>query len=164
MSASDHLSDKQFRLFHGTNKATIKGGVIQPSKQRGDEWDGNGPEAAFASTNLEDAARYGKHVFEVEPHSSMENYGSGVFASEEGFKVKRKIDPKVVDRYSRTMGPIREQQEQLAHRKWLGENNMVHHSYEGPGREFHVSYDKEGNESKVQVDSFLGCPECNKNK
>ena len=155
--SQDNLSGEQFRLFHGTNKPKLRGGVVNPSKQRGDEWDGNGPHAAFASSKLEDAATYGKHVFEVHPQDYMENYGSGVFASESGFKVKRKMNPEVVDRYSRIFGPKREAQEQLAHRKFMGAHNMESWSHEGE-KIYHLRYDKEGNEYKTQVFKMFGRP------
>ena len=148
MSASDHLSKNQFRLFHGTNKDKIKGGVIEPTKQHGDEWDGDGPDAAFASTRLEDAASYGKHVYELYPGSDMEHHGYGVVSDEGGFKVKRQIKPEVVDRYKSIVAPIREAKEKLEHRKWMGENNMEEWHNEGPNK-YHVKYDKDGNQTKT---------------
>lgn len=144
MAAEDNLS---MRLFHGTD-AALRSGHVRPTKQRGDEWDGDGPEAAFASMHLEDAARYGKNVFEVHPHNYMEHYGSGVVASEDGFQVKRKIKPEVVDRYSRIYGPIREEQERRAHGKWMHENNMEQWRHEGD-KHYHVTFDKDGNEQRT---------------
>ena len=113
MSASDHLSENQFRLFHGTNQK-IKGGFINPTKQHGDEWDGHGPEQAFASSHLLDAASYGGRVYEVKPTGDEENHGYGVFGSHEGFAVKREIPEKVVDRYTRIVGPIVKAKEEKA--------------------------------------------------
>jgi hypothetical protein len=144
-----NLNPNQFRLFHGTTNQRIRGGVIQPRKQRGPEWEGDGPEAAFASSKLEDAASYGHNVYEVHPSDRMDHYGNGVVASEEGFKVKRKMNPEVVDRYSRIFGPIRSAQEDLAHRKWMGERGHEEWHSEGPGKEYHVTYDKEGNQTKT---------------
>jgi hypothetical protein len=148
MSASDHLSQNQFRLFHGTNRKTIKGGVINPTKQRGDEWDGHGPEQAFASVHIDEAARYGSHVYEVYPHKDVENHGSGVFGSSEGFKIKSKVEPDVVEHHIRVVRPMRQAKEELEHRKWLGETNREQWSSEG-GKNYHMSYDKEGNEIKT---------------
>jgi hypothetical protein len=152
MSASDNLNQNQFRLFHGTNAKKIKGDTINPTKQRGDEWDGDGPRAAFASSHLDDAANYGEHVYEVHPQSYMENYGSGVFASDSGFDVKRKIKPEVVDRYSRIYGPIREQQERIAHGKLMHEMGSESWSHEGANGIFHVRYDEGGNPIKTKVE------------
>ena len=149
MSASDHLSEDQFRLFHGTNRK-IKGDVINPTKQRGYEWDGNGPHAAFASTHLEDAASYGEHVYEVHPVDYMEHHGYGVVSNEGGFKVKRKLNPEVVDRYSRIVGPIREAKQEREHGLWMHESGSEHWSHEGD-KTYHVKYDKEGSKIKTQV-------------
>lgn len=161
MAAEDNLSK---RLFHGTNAKQIRGGYIKPTKQRGDEWDGDGPHAAFASSRLEDAASYGQHVYEVHPQSYMEHHGYGVYASESGFDVKRKMNPEVVDRYSRIFGPIREKQEELAHGKWMHETGHISHGYEGLGKETHISYDKEGNKVVVPIESYMNCSECKKIK
>jgi hypothetical protein len=143
-----NLNPQQFRLFHGTESKEIEGGHISPTKQEGDEWDGDGPEQAFASSKLEDAASYGSHVYEVEPHSHIESHGYGVFGSEDGFKVKRQLNPEVVDRYSRIVGPIRRAQEDLAHRKWLGETGSEQWHHEGD-KKYHVTYDKEGTMTKT---------------
>jgi hypothetical protein len=148
MSASDHLSQNQFRLFHGTSAKTIKGGFINPTRQRGSEWDGHGPEQAFASTRLEDAAKYGPNVYEVHAHDDVENHGSGVFGSPEGFKVKRQLKPEVVNRYSRIVGPMRAAKEDLEHRKWLGQTSREQWTTEG-GNKYHMKYDTEGNEVKT---------------
>ena len=157
-----NLNEKQFRLFHGTNAKKIKGETINPTKQRGDEWDGDGPHAAFASSKLEDAASYGEHVYEVHPQSHMENYGSGVFASDIGFGIKRKMKPEVVDRYSRIYGPIREKQDSIAHGKWMHKTNSISHGGGGKNGDVHISYDKEGNRHEVPVESFMNCSECKK--
>jgi hypothetical protein len=148
MSASDHLSQDQFRLFHGTNAKTIKGGFINPTRQRGSEWDGHGPEQAFATTHLEDAAKYGPHVYEVYPHKDIENHGSGVFGSSEGFKVKSKVAPEVIEHHIRVVGPMRAAKEELEHRKWLGQTNREQWTTEGNNR-YHMKYDTEGNETKT---------------
>lgn len=157
-----NLNPKQFRLFHGTD-SDIKGDYIWSSKQEGDEWDGDGPDAAFASSHLEDAARYGSKVYEVHPDSHMDDYGSGVYAAE-GFKIKRQLKPEVVDRYSRVFGPIREEQENRAHGKWMHETGSISHGYYGKGKETHISYDKEGNKVEVPVESYMNCSECKKSR
>lgn len=149
MSASDHLSENQFRIFHGTNKK-IKGDFINPTKQRGSEWGGHGPEAAFASYHLEDAATYGKNVYEVHPVDRMEHHGSGVVSNEDGFKVKRQLKPEVVDRYSRIVGPIREAKEKREHGMWMHQSNSESWSHQGD-KIYHVKYDPEGNEVRTQV-------------
>lgn len=159
MAAENNLS---FRLFHGTNAEKIKGETINPTKQRGDEWDGDGPEAAFASTHLDDAASYGQHVYEVHPQEYMEHHGYGVVSSDSGFDVKRKMHPEVVDRYSRIFGPIREKQERLAHGKWMHETNSISHGGGGKEGDVHISYDKEGVEHRVPVESYMNCSECKK--
>jgi len=164
MSASDNLNEKQFRLFHGTNAKRIKDDFIEPTKQRGDEWDGDGPHAAFASTHLDDAASYGQHVYEVHPTDHMEHHGYGVVSSEGGFGVKRKLNSEVVDRYSRIFGPIREEQERLAHGKWMHEAGSISHGNGGPTNNVHISYDKEGNEHRIPVESYMNCSECRKVK
>ena len=148
MTASDHLSKSQFRLFHGTNVDSPKGGVIEPSKQEGDEWDGDGPDAAFASTKLEDAASYGKNVFEVHPGSNMEDHGYGVVSDENGFKIKRQIKPEVVDRYKSIVAPIREAKEKREHGLWMHQTNQEEWHHEGD-KKYHVKYDKEGNQVKT---------------
>jgi hypothetical protein len=157
-----NLNENQFRLFHGTNRKTIKGGVINPTKQRGDEWEGDGPHAAFASTRLEDAASYGQHVYEVHPQSYMEHHGYGVVSSDSGFDVKRKMKPEVVDRYSRIYGPIREEQERIAHGKAMYEMGSISHGVYGKGKEVHISYDKDGNKHEIPVESYMNCSECKK--
>lgn len=157
-----NLNENQFRLFHGTNAKQIREGYIKPTKQRGDEWDGDGPHAAFASTRLEDAASYGNHVYEVHPQSHMEHHGYGVVSSDSGFDVKRKMNPEVVDRYSRIYGPIREEQERIAHGKWMHETNSISHGYYGKGKEVHISYDKDGNKHEIPIESYMNCSECNK--
>jgi hypothetical protein len=160
-----NLNEKQFRLFHGTTNKTVRGGVIQPRKQRGPEWDGDGPVQAFASSHLEDAATYGHNVYEVEPNKWMDNYGSGVYASNEGFKVKRKLKPEVVERYSRIVKPIRDKQYATDHGKWMYEHNKITHgSGWGPTGSVHISYDKDGNEHQVPVESTMDCSECKKLK
>ena len=110
MTASDHLSKNQFRLFHGTNK-NLKGGFVNPTKQRGDEWDGQGPEAAFASSRPDEAAEYGAHVYEVKPTGYEDHHGYNVYSNEDGFEVKRKLKPEVVDRYRKIVTPIHEANE-----------------------------------------------------
>jgi hypothetical protein len=157
-----NLNPQQFRLFHGT-ESKIKGDYIWSSKQKGDEWDGDGPDAAFASSHLEDAARYGSKVYEVHPDDHMDYHGSGVYAAE-GFKIKRKLKPEVVDRYSRVFGPMREEQERIAHGKWMHENNSITHGGGGKNGDTHISYDKEGNQHEVPVKSFMDCSECKKIK
>ena len=160
---SNNLNEKQFRLFHGTNANKIREGYIKPTKQRGDEWDGDGPHAAFASTHLDDAASYGQHVYEVHPQNYMEHHGYGVVSSDSGFDVKRKLNPEVVDRYSRIFGPIREKQESIAHGKWMHETNTITHgSGWGPTGTVHIAYDKEGTRHETPVESFLNCSECRK--
>ena len=160
MAAENNLS---FRLFHGTNAKKIKGETINPTKQRGDEWGGDGPYAAFASTHLDDAASYGQHVYEVHPQEYMEHHGYGVVSSDSGFDVKRKMHPEVVDRYSRIFGPMREEQERIAHGKWMHENNSITHgSGWGPTGTVHISYDKEGTRHEVPVESYMNCSECRK--
>ena len=149
MSASDHLSQEQFRLFHGTNRK-IKGDFINPTRQRGPEWDGHGPEQAFASAHLDDAARYGSHVYEVYPHDDIENHGSGVFGSSEGFKIKSKVAPEVIEHHTRVVGPMRESKEQREHGKWMHETNRESWSHQGDNV-YHIKYDKEGNEIRSQV-------------
>ena len=147
-----NLNDKQFRLFHGTDNKKIRGGVIEPRKQRGDEWDGDGPHAAFASYHLEDAANYGQHVYEVHPTDHMEHHGYGVVSSEDGFGVKRKMKPEVVDRYSRIFGPKREEQERIAHGKYMHSINGESWSHQGAKGIFHLKYDKDGNEIRTKVE------------
>ena len=79
MSASDHLSKSQFRLFHGTNVDIPKGEHIYPGDaSENDEIDHEsgkhvfdtprsrwGEDLAFASTSLHDASQYGKNIYEV---------------------------------------------------------------------------------------------------
>ena len=159
MAAEDNLSS---RLFHGTNAKQIRGGYVKPTKQRGDEWNGDGPYAAFASTRLEDAASYGQHVYEVHPQEYMEHRGYGVVSSDSGFDVKRKMHPEVVDRYTRIFGPIREEQERIAHGKWMHETNSIEHGGGGKNGIVHISYDKDGNRHEVPVESYMNCSECRK--
>jgi hypothetical protein len=147
-----NLNPQQFRLFHGTNRKTIKGGVINPTKQRGPEWDGDGPHAAFATRHLEEAARYGEHVFEVHPSGDDEHVGDGAVMSTGGYEVKRKMNPEVVKRYSNIFGPIREANEKLEHGKYMHEHNMESWSHEGPASIFHLAYDKDGNEIRTKVE------------
>jgi hypothetical protein len=142
MSASDHLSKNQFRLFHGTNRKSIKGGVINPTKQRGEEWDGTGPTAAFASTRPDEAATYGKNVYEVHPTGKEEHVGDHAFMSDEGFKVKRQLKPEVVERYGRIVGPIHKANFRKEHYA-----NVVHQEH-GPDGVFRVEHDENGNVSK----------------
>lgn len=147
MSASDHLSKDQFQLFHGTNRK-IKGGFINPSKQHGEEWEGDGPEAAFASNRVDVAAEYGKHVYEVEPSGYDENVGTDVYMSHEGYKVKRLLSQDEIDHHVKVVGPKIEAERDLAHRKWLGERGMESWSHEGD-KHYHVRYDKDGNQHKT---------------
>ena len=144
MSASDHLSKNQFRLFHGTNRKTIRGGYISPTKQEGDEWDGNGPEAAFASNRPDVAAEYGQHVYEVQPTGHEEYHGYNVYANEDGFKVKRKLKPEVVERYSKIVTPIHEANE-LAKKKRDRAGSTSWTSVPNPAGS-HVRYDEHGEE------------------
>lgn len=115
-----NLNENQFRLFHGTHK-NIKNGFIRPTKQHGDEWEGDGPHAAFASDRPDVAGEYGGHVYEVKPTGSEEDYGSHVFASDSGFEVKRKLKPEVVERYKRVIGPIHDAKEAAAHEETLAQ-------------------------------------------
>lgn len=84
---------EKVRLFHGTPKA-IKDGVIKPTKQRGEEWDGAGPEAAFATEDIHDAASHaglGGHIYEVD-HSQVRLRGdSGYYHSTAGFPIKQEV-------------------------------------------------------------------------
>lgn len=144
MSASDNLSRQ---LFHGTNK-TLYGDTVLPTKQRGDEWEGQGPVAAFASPRIDVAAEYGEHVYEVHPTGSEEHVGTDTFMDESGFKIKRKVSPEEIEHHINVVGPKIDAERDLAHRKWLGRNNMEHWSYEGENK-YHVRYDKEGNEYKT---------------
>jgi hypothetical protein len=90
MAASDNLSEGQFGpLYHGTDVEHLDGDTIYPSLQEGNNYEGQ--TVAFATTSLENARNYGKHVFEVEaPDDATEGWGTEVY-SEKGFKVKRKI-------------------------------------------------------------------------
>lgn len=135
-------------LFHGTNRE-IKGGFINPTKQRGDEWEGDGPHAAFASPRIDVAASYGEHVYEVHPTGYEEDYGNDVKASESGFKIKRKVTPEEIEHHRTVVGPKIDAARDLAHRKWLGSIGAEHWSHEGGGKRYHVTYDKAGNEIKT---------------
>lgn len=139
--SSSNLSNNQFRLYHGTNRK-IKGDYIHPTKQRGEVWEGAGPEAAFASDRIDIASEYGQHVYEVHPTGSEEEYADNVYGSSEGFKIKRKLHPDVVERYNKVMGPIHEANFRREHYA-----NVVHHEY-GPDGRFEVHHDADGNVSK----------------
>ena len=142
MSASDHLSKNQFRLFHGTNAKTIKGGVVSPTKQRGEEWEGDGPHAAFASTRPDEAAEHGQHVYEVHPTGHEEHVGDHSFMSEDGFQVKRKLKPEVVERYAKIVGPIHE-----ANYRKENYANVVQNRHNSDGSQWKVHHDENGNET-----------------
>jgi len=118
MTASDHLSKNQFRLFHGTNVDIPKGEHIYPGDASEndviDEESGkhvfdtprsrHGEDLAFASSSLHDASRYGKNVYEVrgdENDDSLEYHGSEAYGHPEGFEIKRQIPDKVVERYKK---------------------------------------------------------------
>ena len=159
MSASYHLSEDQFRLFHGTNRK-IKGDVINPTKQRGDEWDGDGPHAAFASDRPDVAGQYGEHVYEVHPTGGEEHVGTNVYLSNDGYAVKRKLKPEVVERYKRIVGPIHEANEEREHGLWMHETKSEHWSHEGE-KVYHVKYDKEGSKIKTQVAKMGDRPKSN---
>ena len=154
-----NLNDKQFRLFHGTNNKRIRGGVIEPRKQRGPEWDGDGPHAAFASRHLEEAARYGEHVYEVHPSGEDEHVGDGAVMSHGGYEVKRKMNPEVVKRYSRIFGPIRSANEKLEHGKYMHSINGESWSHQGAKGIFHLKYDKDGNEIRTKVENVGDRPD-----
>jgi hypothetical protein len=145
MSASDHLSQNQFRLFHGTNRKTIKGGFINPTKQRGDEWDGHGPTAAFASDRPDIASEYGQHVYEVKPTGHEEHHGYNVYSSQDGFQVIRKLNPEDVNHYKKTVTPIHEANE-LAQEKRNRAGSTIWRSWPGPAGS-HVKYDSKGEEN-----------------
>jgi hypothetical protein len=142
MTASDHLSKSQFRLFHGTNKAKIKGDFVNPTKQRGSEWEGDGPHAAFASSRPDEAADYGQHVYEVHPTGQEEHVGDHAYMSEDGFQVKRKLKPEVVERYAKIVGPIHEANYRREHYA-----NVVQHLHSSAGV-FRIEHDENGNISK----------------
>jgi len=142
MSASDHLSKNQFRLFHGTN-AKIKGNEIEPTHQTDEVWEGDGPHAAFASDRPDVAAEYGKHVYEVKPTGHEEEYADHVYGSESGYEVKRKLKPEVVERYKRIVTPIHEAKERKAA---YGNAVMHRHTSEGV---FRIEHDENGNVSKT---------------
>ena len=120
MSASDHLSQNQFRLFHGTNRK-LKGDYVNPTKQRGDEWEGHGPTAAFASDRPDVAGEYGEHVYEVHPTGNDEHVGTNTYLSGEGYSVKRKLKSEVVERYKNIVGPIHDANEEAAHKETLAQ-------------------------------------------
>ena len=84
---------EKVRLFHGTPK-TIKDGVIKPTKQRGEEWGGAGPEAAFATEDLHDAASHagvGGHIYEVD-HSQLNLRGdAGYYHFEGEMPIKQEV-------------------------------------------------------------------------
>jgi hypothetical protein len=142
MTASDHLSGQQFRLFHGTN-AKIKGNEIYPTHQKDDDvWEGEGPHAAFASDRPDIAAEYGKHVYEVKPTGHEEEYADNVYGSESGYEVKRKLKPEVVERYKSIVTPIHEANYRREHY-----GNAVHHEH-GPDGVFKIEHDENGNVSK----------------
>lgn len=118
MSASDHLSKNQFRLFHGTNVDIPKGEHIYPGDaSENDEIDHEsgkhvfdtprsrwGEDLAFASTNLHDASQYGKNIYEVsvdKDDDKLEYHGSEVYGHPGGFAIKRQIPNQVVDRYKK---------------------------------------------------------------
>jgi hypothetical protein len=143
MTASDHLSKNQFRLFHGTNAKAIKGGEINPTSQHGSEWEGDGPHAAFASDRPDVAAEYGKHVYEVHPTGRDEHVGSNTYMSEDGYAVKRKLKPEVVERYTKIVGPIHEANYRREHYA-----NTVHQRHTSQGV-FRVEHDEHGNVSKT---------------
>lgn len=138
-----NLNEQQFRLFHGTNK-NIRGGFVNPTKQRGDEWEGDGPEAAFASNRPDVASEYGTHVYEVKPTGHEEYHGYNVYASDSGFAVKRKLKPEVVERYNRIITPIHEANEK-AQEKRNRANTSGWQSWPGPAGS-HVRYDEKGEE------------------
>lgn len=142
-----NLNENQFRLYHGTNRY-IRGKVVNPTKQHGDEWGEEGPHAAFASDRIDVAAGYGHHVYEVHPTGHEDDYGSNVYANEGGFRVKRKVSSKEIEHHVNVVGPKLDAEQELKHKKWLGETNAEHWSHEGDNR-YHVRYDKEGNEFKT---------------
>jgi hypothetical protein len=96
MSASDHLG-KQFRLFHGTDR-NIEGSHINPTAQPS-----TSEPTAFASDNLGVARVYGHNLYEVETEGAK-YHREGSYTNDKGFKIKRKIDPKVAERYFRITG------------------------------------------------------------
>jgi hypothetical protein len=141
VSASDHLSKNQFRLFHGTN-AKIEGNDIEPTHQTDEVWEGDGPHAAFASDRPDIAAEYGKHVYEVKPTGHEENYADNVYGSEDGFQIKRKLKPEVVERYKSIVGPIHE-----ANYRRENYANQVQHRYNSDGSEWKIHHDENGNKT-----------------
>lgn len=89
MSASDHLS---LQLFHGTpQELPSKTRKIKPYIQGPDSGGYAGQKVAFATSDLDEAKRFGSHVYEVShDEHSQEGWGS-TFYSEKGFNIIRKV-------------------------------------------------------------------------
>lgn len=70
-------------MFHGTDAHLNEGDLVEPRVQG----------LAWASTNRDVAAEYGKHIYEVHPAEDQERVKAaaakfGIYASRTGFKVK----------------------------------------------------------------------------
>jgi hypothetical protein len=142
MTASDHLSKSQFRLFHGTNVDIPKGEHITPGDASEndviDEETGKhifdtprsryGDDLAFASSNPAEAASYGANVYEVKANENdrdLENHGDGIYGHPQGFEIKRQVPSKVVERYKSIVGPMHKAKYEASHQRtlaWLKEH------------------------------------------
>lgn len=143
-----NLNNKQFRLFHGTPHE-IKDGYIDPTKQEGEEWEGAGPEAAFASDRPDIAAEYGHRVYEVHPERYAEHYADNVWGSDSGFAVKRELKPEVIERYKRVVTPLHEAAEEKRQKEFRA-NSESWQSWPGPAGG-HVKYDQNGEATKTTL-------------
>lgn len=102
MSAQDNLSENQFRLFHGTNAELKPGDWLDPQKSKAvHEEDSEYWPVAHATDDIGHASTHGAHVYEVHHSVEQEQWDPGHYVSEEGFEVKRKINPKVVKRITK---------------------------------------------------------------
>jgi hypothetical protein len=108
LSASDHLSRNQFRLFHGTDAKIPKGEGIWPGDPEDYDSDAfqqprsrTGEPLAFASDSLHVASEHGSKVYELHHNDQIEHVGQNTYGSSEGFKIKREVPSKIVERYKK---------------------------------------------------------------
>ena len=89
MSASDHIN---IQLFHGTlQELSPKARKIRPYLQGPDSGGYAGQKVAFATSDLDEAKRFGPHVYEVShDEHSQEGWGN-TFYSEKGFNIIGKV-------------------------------------------------------------------------
>lgn len=89
MSASDHIN---IQLFHGTQQElSTRARKIRPYIQGPDSGGYAGQKVAFATSDLDEANKFGPHVYEVaHDEHSQEGWGK-TFYSEKGFNIIKKV-------------------------------------------------------------------------